>query len=66
MKKDPQFLLLEILDEAEFKLANGKGESYVWNWIKNQLPGVIKDKNTFTDKMYNVVANRLELEPIKL
>jgi hypothetical protein len=57
--------LLSIIDEAEYKLADTKTESYVWNFIKNQLPSVIKDKDSFTDQMYNVAAKRLGLDLIK-
>ena len=51
--------LLSIIDQAEYELADERNEGYVWNRIKDQLPSAIKDKDTFTDKLYNVAAKRV-------
>ena len=56
---------MSIIDEAEYKLAGTKTEGHVWGYIYNQLPDVISDKDSFTDKMYNVAAKRLGMPLIK-
>ena len=64
-KQKIQKELMSIIDEAEYKLAGTKTEGHVWGYIYNQLPDVISDKDSFTDKMYNVAAKRLGMPLIK-
>ena len=64
-KQKIQKELLSIIEEAEYKLAGTKTEGNVWNFIYNQLPDVIKDKDSFTDKLYNIAANRVRRSLIK-
>jgi hypothetical protein len=53
--------ILEILDEAEFQLINGRSEGYVWDYIFKSVPKSIvgrEKRMEFADKLYNIVAQR--------
>ena len=53
--------ILEILDEAEWQLVNGRSEGYVWDYIFKSVPKSIvgrEKRMEFADKLYNIVAQR--------
>jgi hypothetical protein len=61
--------ILEILDEAEWQLINGRSEGYVWDYIFKSLPKSIvgrEKRMEFADKLYNIVAQRTGDTPISM
>jgi hypothetical protein len=54
-------ILMEILEEAEYRLGGGRSEGQVWDYIYKALPSPIKGRikrMEFADNMYNIVAKR--------
>jgi len=57
----------EIMEEAEYRLAGGREEGQVWNYINESLQVIIKSKENrdeLTDKVYNIVAKRVGADTI--
>jgi len=60
--KKANVLISHILDEAEGKLAKGRGESYVWDYIYKSVPSEIKGRDKrmeFADRLYDIAAKRV-------